>query len=488
MRDMLLILNFDKRFASAAAIRLRAERIYCRIVPADISLEEVIEAAPMGLILCGALGAQTPENLDGRLLRAGIPLLALGDCALCLGQLLSVDMEEAQAIHEVRSVRFGQSALTAGVDTSDRLLAWVRPFNLPPELQPIAWADEQVVGFKHTDLPLYALQFQIEQNDPDGMRLLMNFAQNICGCSAWWSDNAMIATAKAEIAEAAGGGSAVAVMTGGLDSGVAAVLAHRALGDRLRCIFVDSGLLRQGEQEEFVRFYRDRLNLPLTFVHARDQFLQALQGRLTAEEKSAAIHATMAEVLQQTTAGMAHSLLVRSTSCNDILRTGDTYAAPVGPAVQRVIEPLRELFKEEIRHIGEALGLPAEIYLAQPFPGTGLALRQTGEVTPAKLDILRRADAIFTEEITAAQLARKLWKYFAVLHDIPYENQRHAYAVALRAVNIGTVGGVSRAMPARLPWDLLERYEQRLRQACPEVVKVFYDFTPGDHFSDIEWR
>jgi GMP synthase (glutamine-hydrolysing) len=488
MQDMLLVLNYDKRYASQLAMKLRAERFDCRIMPGDTPLETITQLAPMGLVLAGGVSGEVPLSLDGKLLAAGIPVLAMGDTSLALCTLLRGCLEDTQAVHVVQTVHFLPSRVTEGLGESERFLSALRPMRLNEELLPLALCQEQVIGFKHTALPLYGFAFQLEQNDPDGMTILMRFAQDICGCTQRLTDSAFISAAKAQIQQAVGEGKALCVMTGGLDSGVAALLAHRAIGDRLQCFFIDTGLLRENEADDFLYYYQRTLGLNIRLVSAQDKFYEAIEGITQAEQKAAVVARVYLDVLRQEAGTFDFSAVIRGTSANDVLRTGDEYITPVIPTDKVIVEPLRELFKEEIRRIGEALGMPADIHQAQPFPGTGLALRVMGAVTRSRLAILRKADAIFCDEVKQAGLGKRLWKYFAVLYHLSYEADENALAVSLRAVTIGSVGGEMRALPARLPYDLLERYTGRVMQAFPEVVKVVTDITPGSSYSQVEWR
>lgn len=489
MRDSLLVLNFNDLYASALAMRLRNERFDCRILPGDTPVEQVMAEGALGLVLAGDTQGEMPAALDGRLLSCGVPVLAMGDTALALVSLLGGQLGEKEHVGEVETLAFADSVITGEVHDTDRYMSVLRPMLLHEDLVPLAHAEHRVVGFMHRQLPIYGFSFQIEPNDPDGTALLIRFAQDICGCTPWLTENAFISSVKGEVARIVGDqGRAICAMTGGLDSGVAALLAHRVLGDRLQCIFIDSGLLREREAEEFLHYYQQGQNMNILRVNAQDRFEAALHGLTDPAEKSAAIGAVYQQVLDETAAGLPFDAVVRGISANDVLRTGDNYITPGIRTDKPVIAPLKELFKEEIRHIGEALGMPPEIHQAQPFPGTGLALRIMGEVTRPRLALLRKADAIFREEIRQAGLHKKLWKYFVVLYHMNFETDNGSLAIALRAVTISNVAGVVKALPARLPYDLQDRCAARVMQAFPEVVRIVNDITPGKSYSEIEWR
>lgn len=488
MRDMLLVLNFDSRYASALALRLRAERIDCRILPGDTPFEQVIAQEPNGLVLAGGVSGDLPDSLDGRLLSSGIPVLAMGDATLALAALLGGEFMDKQQVDAVETVSFMPSTLTQDLTESERYFNWLTPLKLPAELQPLAEVEQQVIGFMHASLPIHGFSFQIEPNDPDSMAILLRFAEDICGCSPWLTTSAFVSAVKEELAAFAGSGTAVCAMTGGLDSGVSALLAHQVLGEGLQCIFIDTGILREHEAESFLSFYRDTLSMNILHINAQDRFLDALKGLTSARDKAQAIARCYRQVLNEAAAKLSFDLVIRGTSANDVLSTGDAYVTPGIETDKPIFEPLREMFKEEIRLIGEALGLPQEIYQAQPFPGTGLALRIVGEVTPERLNILRRADQMFREDIKAAGLHKRLWKYFAVLYHLSYEEDGEALAIALRAVSVSSMAGIVRVLPARLPYDLVEQYSEKVIKAFPQVVRVVNDVTPGQSYSQIEWR
>ena len=484
MQDMLLILDFDHRYTAAAARKLRAEGIFCRILPGDALPQQVQALSPLGIVLAGGLGGDVPKALDGRILHAGIPVLALGDAAASVCLLLNGRVGDKQQREKADTIRLEPSPLAEDILESERMLVAIHPLQLTDDLSPLAYAEGHIIGFRHNTLPIYALGFQIESNDPDGMSILLRFAKDICGCSDWWSESVFISNSRSEIAAEVGDGTAVCAMTGGLNSGVSATLAHRALGDRLRCVFVETGLLRENEANAFVAYYRDVEGLSITIINARDTILSALRGLRNAQDKVDALNMTMKSILSDALSPMEYSAVIRGVTRDDLMGHGaeEDLLPDQG---KTVIAPLSEFFKEEVRCIGEKLGMPPEITGRQPFPGTGLALRIEGEVTPQRLSTLRRADAIFVEELEQIALHRKLWKYFAFMQ--PGEMPEGKDTISLRAVSLVDVqlGGV-RALPARLPYDLLEKCTERILKTCPEVSRVEYDITPGGKFQDAQ--
>ncbi|NLW21163.1 MAG: hypothetical protein GXY84_07290 [Clostridiales bacterium] len=488
MKDQLIILNFDSSYAAALASKLRAERISARILPGSTSAEQIMNEGVLGVILSGGTGGDLPGDLDGNLLRYGIPLLALGSAAPAVTALMGGTVGEPLPVNDVDTLFFEPSRITNGLTESERLFGTIHELGLGADLQTLALYQGRPVGFAHQKLPIFAIDCQLEPNDPDMMSLMMQFATDVCGCTRWWGEDAFISAARAQIVEAAGGGRALCVMSGGLDSGVCAMLAHRALGDRLTCLFVDTGLLRENDVLEFSSYYKGA-GLNLMVVNAEDRVLEALQGLTSQEDKRVALRGVLSDILNETARGLDYGLLVDAQT-SDYLFTGAVTPPQQNLVLeaQRIIAPLGDLFKSEVRQVGEALGLPPEITAMQPFPWTGLALRIIGECTQDRLSLLRWADARFRHEINEAGLNKRLWKYFALLYDLPQQGTDKSIVIGLRAVSISHIGSDLRALPARLPYDLLERYTQQVMAHDERVNKVIYDLTPGQGLQETEWQ
>ncbi|MBE5786173.1 MAG: hypothetical protein E7324_01380 [Clostridiales bacterium] len=483
MRDMVLVLNFNDIASRAVTRKLRSERVLCKIVPGDSTLEEIRDQDPMGIVLVSGEGEQLPQGLDFRLVFSGMPILALGDMASLLVTALEGEAGPCVLQGAVAPIRYTDCPLLENMENGERLLQCARALQLPPVLRPICYSQDMIIGYAHDSLPLYGVQFQVEQNDPESSLMLRNFALNICGCTTWWDDDAFVARAVDEIARVVGDGTAVCAMTGGLDSGVSALLAFKALGSRLKCIFVDTGLLRDHEGDDFMAFYRDTIGMDIIRVYAQDRFLTALEHVTSPDEKRRVIGETMQQVLLEERQRLgAYNALIRGTSFNDIM-FGNQQRRPVLSESVPVIEPVRELFKDEIRRIGDFLGMPQDIVSRQPFPGSGLALRILGEVTPERLRILRAADAIFRSEIARSGQGKRLWQYFAVLSPMPGEEQ--GAVIALRAVHASER---TLAYAARLPYDLTETVVERIMREQPEVQRVVYDLTPSSNYTGVEWQ
>lgn len=483
MRDMLLVLNFYDEASRALTRKLRSEKVMCRIVPGDASLEEIQAQEPLGLVLAGGVGAGMPSGLDKRLCSADLPILALGDAAGLLLTILGGYVGETALQDAVSPVRYQESPLFDGVEEDERLLQGVRAWTLPDSVQPLCFAKEITLGFAHRERPLYGIQFQVEPNDPEGGMILRNFAQHICGCTAWWDEDAFVAKTVEEIRRATGEGKAACAMTGGLDSGVSAMLAFKALGSRLKCVFVDTGLLRENEAEDFLAYYRDTVGMDITRVSAQERFLKALQGVKSLPEKRAVLSRLIRAILREQEAGIGPiDVLIRGTSCSDVLRG----VKPLEPSLGEnatVIEPVRDLFKEEIRRVGTCLGIPAEIISRQPFPGGGLALRIMGEVTRERLETLRAADAIFRAEVELSNAGKRLWQYFAVLLPMPEDETKSV--ICLRAVHASER---SQTYAARLPYDVMEAVVEKILREQKDVRRVVYDLTPSGNYAEVEWQ
>ena len=475
MRDKLLILNFDQRYAGAVAMKLRAERIFCQVLPGDTPYEQVMAQDARGLVLAGGVSGELPGMLDGRLLSSGLPVLALGDAAPAMALLLGGKLLERRSLREAVTVVFSPSAVTKGLHHSERYLDSLPALELNSELVPIAHAQEQVIGFAHAALPLFGLGFQPESNDPDGVSILLQFAKDVCACTMHYSESGFINAVRSDMEHRIGGGTAICEITGSLESGVTAALAHRALGDRLTCFLIDNCLLRENEREDILYYYRDTLGIRLQVIDAQERFCQALAGLVKNREKAEAIAALRRKVLAETAADIPHDAVILPATAGS--PEAGSQAMPQLHSGKPVIKPLIDLFPGEIRYVGEALNLPGDICLAQPFPQTGLALRVEGEATRKRLAILRKADGILRDEIRKAGLQKRLYKYFAALS--PVHGAPEELTVALRAVTLTSAGGDYKPVPARLPQDLLESCTARLMQALPEVRRVLNDITPG---------
>lgn len=478
MQDYVILINLDDGVCHALARRLRAESIYCRIMPAGVTADEVLQADARGVILAtGSTGQAADVPLMMDYLQMGLPMLCLGDAALTLCKTLGGELS-AGAEGGIVTVAFDPAdTLFDGVEDGERYLPLCRAMDFGEDRGDVcATADDAVVGIRVRQRDVWGLAFPLERNDPSTIRLLLNFCRDKCGCTQWWTERTFIEQAKNAIFEAAEGGDALCALSGGVDSGVSALLGNLALGQQLHCIFVDTGLLREGEAEEVMEAYQKQVGLNVRRVDARAEFLLALKGVSDPGEKERIIRSLLREILRREAEALPGvKLLLRGTNYADTPSPEDNASRPAG---MQVIEPVKELFKDEIRHVGESLGLPPAMTSRQPFPGSGLASRIMASVTAERLAILRTADAIFRREVEEAGLHRRLWQYFAALAVSPLPGG--GLMVILRAVQASEGGS---GMPARIPSDLLERVTEEVMRECPDVQRVFYDCTPSKTYA-----
>lgn len=485
MRDLVILISLDDAAGRTLARRLRAEHVYCRILPAETSADEILRTDARGILIAGGTAGQAshlPQMMD--YLQTGLPMLCLGDAALTLCETLGGTLAEETAQSNILQVQFDhQQPIFTDVEDSERYLPACRHFELPEEQGAICASTENgALGFRVAQRDVWGLAFQLERNDPGTSQLLLNFCRDVCGCTLWWNHDAFIELAREEILQAADGGEAICALSGGVDSGVCALLGHAALGRKLHCIFIDTGLLREGEADQVMDFYQSQAGLNVHRIDASAEFLQALQGVFVPAEKERIITGLLQDVLCRASAELPNiRLLIQGTNFTDLQQIHDTPVVPVDGLP--VIQPVRELFKDEIKYIGEALGMSQTMLQRQPFPGSGLALRVLTDVTQQKLELLRRADMIFCKEIEAANLQKRLWQFFAAVAESPMHGG--GFIVTLRAVQ--TVDGAA-AMAARLPNDLLERVTMTILSECPEVQRVMFDLTPSKSYNPNDWR
>ncbi|MBQ2835024.1 MAG: hypothetical protein IJE71_10520 [Clostridia bacterium] len=471
MNDMILILNYSDEYSMQIARRLRAEQVYAKVLPGGTTAEEVRGMQPRGVILSGESDG-CGGCFDAGILDLDIPVLAIGHAAhLLLSAMGGASAGEAIRDRKV-AIQYEKSLLFTGVADGERYVGSAMTLMLPADVKVIASAGACTMAFESESRRQYGVQFELERNDLEGSAMLKNFARDICGCSAWWSVDAALSIAERALGNAAQSGStAVCAVSGGVDSTVAALLAHRAFGEKMIAVFLDTGLMRAGEAES-IRARFEALGIPLRCVDRSGEILDHLAHKRSTAEKQAVVSGVLhEEMLRQSAAISGDKLLVLGTNYDDFLETGSS-AGQWTQSGMATAEPLMELLKEEIREIAVRLGLDEAFASRKPFPALGLGARILGEITAERLFALRTAEEIFHEEICEAGLERKLYKYFPILAE--GESGSGMEMILLRAV---TLSG-SQLTPARLPYDLVERTVQRIMTACPQIARVFYDQTP----------
>ena len=470
MNDMILILNYSEEFSLEVARRLRAEGVYGRIISGMTTAAQVKELAPKGVILCGAAG-NAPGVFDAGILDLGIPVLALGHASHMLLAAQGGASAGVAIAEKIVNIQYEKSLLFADMDDGERYLKEVMTLMLPLDVQMIASAGGCTIAFEQPEKKQYGVQFELERNDPEGTTILKNFARDVCGCEAWWTREAYRREGEVMLTHAAEeGGFALCSVSGGVDSAVAAKLTHEAFGERMVALFVDTGLMREGESQRIQDAF-NAMGIPLRCEDRSAEVLDALKGQYSMKEKRAVVVKLLHdEVLRHVAACGEHTVLVLGTNYSDVWSGGmlDEWQQD-GLIVE---EPLRSLFKDEVRDMARLMGFDEELASRKPFPALGLGARIIGEVTQARLDTLRIAERVFREEIQEAGLERKLYKYFPILTGD--SGLMGGDMVFLRAV---TLSGAT-LVPARLPYDLVERTVARIMEEAPRVARVFYDQTP----------
>lgn len=471
MQSNILVMGGPLPLLSLIARTLRSQQILCELLPPGACEQEALGRKPLGIIWAAEQGPFSgPLPLSPQLLASGVPILALGGMAegLCLhfGGSVTERLPDPQTV----TLGLSQQPLFTDIAGGERMLYGLQCLALPDCLACTATATERCIGFSHKEFPLYGMQYPIEHNDPDAVQLLRNFACLLCGAEPLWDEDRILQELKEHIRAMAGDGRVLCAVSGGVDSAVCAKIAHMALDDRLECVLIDTGFFRQGEVDSVLSLFREEMGVPITLLPAQERFLESLSGVTDFFEKERRVCALLKELLVDRLSQMSNArALLLGTHLNDTLFGNE----PRASLPEAVAEPLLGLFKEEVRRLATALSLPAGLAERPSFPSGGLALRIFGEVTEARLAILRQAEAVLTEEVQQGGLERRLWRLNASLLELPYGAD--TYTVGLRALQAAQDG----AYAARLPYDLLERVTQRTLAQIPSVTRVIYDLTPS---------
>ena len=507
--DVVLVVDFGAQYAQLIARRVREAHVYSEIVPRSMPIAEMLAREPKAIIFSGgpaSVHVDGAPTIDPAIYDAGVPILGI-----CYGAQL-VALQLGGEVAKTGTGEYGRtdlevvasSPLFTGQPTTQ--VVWMSHgdsiVGAPPGFTvTAATAGTPVAGLEDRDRAIYGVQFHPEVAHTErGQEVLKAFLSDVAGCRPSWTNVSIIEHAVQEIRAQVGSERVICGLSGGVDSAVAAALVHKAIGDQLTCVFVDTGLLRLGEAEQVEETFRRQFQIDLVHVKAADRFIDALDDVVDPERKRKIIGETFIRVFEEVARDYEDArFLVQGTLYPDIVESGGGDNANIKSHHNvgglpddmqfELVEPLRNLFKDEVRAVGEELGLPEEIVWRQPFPGPGLGVRIIGTITRERIEILQRADAIVVEEIKRAGLYREIWQSFAVLPAVRTvgvmgDDRTYAYPIILRAV---TSDDAMTADWARLPYDVLERIASRVINEVPGVNRVAYDITskpPGT----IEWE
>ncbi|MEM1631655.1 MAG: glutamine-hydrolyzing GMP synthase [Thermofilum sp.] len=511
--DAVLVLDFGSQYSHLIARRVREQGVYSEILPHDVGVEEIESLSARfnvkGIVLSGGPASVLDEGapgIDARILELGLPVLGI-----CYGHQLLARIAGGR-VGPAEKKEYGATYVTIdkpvgvlkGLERRERV--WMSHgdvvFEVPEGYEVLAHSENTpVAAFRHKEKPIYGLQWHPEVSHTDkGAQMIRNFLFEVCGCEATWRMEHVVDQLVEEVRAEVGESKAIIALSGGVDSSVAAALAARAVGDKLTAVFVDTGFMREGEPEAVKNLFQ-AMGVKLVVVNAQDRFFKRLEGVVDPEEKRKIIGEEFIRVFEEVAREVGAECLIQGTIYPDRIESGfrklsdrikthhNVAGLPERIKFKKIVEPLRDLYKDEVRKIAEILGLPRELVHRQPFPGPGLAVRVIGEVTREKVEIVRKADRIVREEIERSGLGERFWQYFAVLTNtrstgVKGDARAYGYVVAVRIVE--SREGMTASF-AKVPYEVLERISTRITNEIPEVTRVVYDITHKPP-ATIEWE